>query len=327
MNLNHQIKPVSPTLNVWRKLNEVIDGLNWIMSMYGEVSTDGNSQLQIIPGSRGPVFKMNVQASGNQQPWATDPDGNPTGWLRSIVVDPDYNDNTSPQYGRFDESWMWSGPVAANPLIPWFSDPDTPPNEAQWIMVNGGTNAGGGYYWGTGQISGTGNFMPSAVAKNQDYYSPQIWVANPGYADAIITPPANPPAIYLESYWGTGGGYTQTGPVIWAVNGSLQDDPRWSFNWDYTVTYDGIIILSASGVATIPPWPQDANFLELDPTGWVHDPDGLPGYPKGKGSWIYKYPGPVSTNTSPKVVQTVNFRGNAALMTFNVPNVVFITGN
>jgi hypothetical protein len=141
MNLNHQIKPVPATLNVWRKLNEVIDTLNWIMSMYGDVSTDGNSQLQIIPGSRGPVFRMNVQ-SGNQQPWATDPDGNPAGWLKTVTLDP--NDTTIG-----DEHWSWSGAVESNPALPWMKDPNGV--QAQWVQhdvcVNGVVISK--YFWGT----------------------------------------------------------------------------------------------------------------------------------------------------------------------------------
>jgi hypothetical protein len=189
MNLNHQIAPVPPSLNVWRKTNEIITVLNWLMSMYGEVSTDGNSQLIIEPGARGPKFKVNNQWS-NQQPWATDPDGNPTGWLKSIVVDPNYNVPTDPDFGLFDESWMWSGPVSANPPIPWFLDPDSPPNQAQWITVKSGTNAGGGYYWGTGTIAG-GGALPNQQAKVETAAAQSFSPATGAFITFSTTPDFN----------------------------------------------------------------------------------------------------------------------------------------
>jgi hypothetical protein len=299
MNLNHQIKPVQASLNVWRKLNEVIDALNWLLSMYGDASTDGNSQLQIIPGSRGPVFRMNVQA-GNQQPWATDPDGNPTGWLKSIIVDPNYNVPTDPDYGLFDESWMWSGLVSANPPIPWFKDPDSPPNQAKWITVNGGTNAGGGYYWGTGQIAVTAGYGLTGVQLSS-INNPGFWQStqtswapiNPSTKSSLILYLTADPASlapdttkpYLR-FTGTSGGYT----------------------FNFNITYEGNQIFAVSGSFTISAGNNVYNY-PLDPTGWTFDPKNIPGYTYGEKSWLYYLNGIPSSNPNPQVVQTLNYTG------------------
>ena len=141
MNLNQKIAPIRgdgiPGYN--RKINEIIVALNWLMGMR---VTNGRP---VQESDQGPVFDLSpanmTQSAG---PWAVDPDGNPAGWLRALTFDPNYVTNQ-----QFDESWIWSGAVEANPFIPWMSDPNGV--QAGWVQhdvcVNGTVVQK--WFWGT----------------------------------------------------------------------------------------------------------------------------------------------------------------------------------
>jgi hypothetical protein len=141
MNLNQKIEPIRgdgiPGYN--RKINELISAVNWLMGMR---VTNGKP---VGESDQGPVFDLSqVNATQAGGPGLTDPDGNSAGWLKALIFDPDYVNNH-----QFDESWIWSGTVESNPLIPWMTDPDGV--QAQWVQHNVcvGTQVVAKWFWGT----------------------------------------------------------------------------------------------------------------------------------------------------------------------------------
>jgi hypothetical protein len=297
VNINQKIAELGtgglPRYN--RKINELIETVNWLMGMQ---TTTG----KISEGGRGPIIDTAPVAGTAAQPWLTDPDGNQAGWLKVLVLNP----NQGPPPGLTCwEQWIWTSNTLTTAGLPWLVDPNGA--VAHWLMgANGGV-------WGTGMYPTgvVGNFISGyavytgAMAPDGNgpaYHSPFNFTINPSGGN-IPNIPTNPPAFYIKANPAPGG--ASGGPQI-TIGGGSQFVPIDTVDWELDIIYDGTKVLSYSGSATVSQPPGSTDVL-LDPTGWVFDPTGLPGYSHGSGMWIWEYPGSISANPNPTINQNFVF--------------------
>jgi hypothetical protein len=313
MNLNRKIETIRgdgiPGYN--RKINEIIAALNWLM---GVRSINGRP---ISESDQGPVFDLspaNMTQSG-QGLDAFDPDGNKAGW--SLITCLNLQTNQSFQ------TWIWTGQVAKNiQNIPWAFDPSN--NQAGWIVCPTHAN------WGTGICADAGatcvNYHNSSRSGSSSGTSPLVTSYQP-QSPPIVIPSACTPRFILTTApapGSTGGG---AGPTIAIGNGLISTIPTDTLIWSFTVTYDGVTILSASGSDTVTY--NLTLYKTLNKAGWLWDPSGIPGYAQGSNLWVYPFNGAVSQNTNPPIVQTFTFSYAASgetLAIFTPWGVVYMTG-
>src|SRR5215475_722042 len=324
MNLNKKIEKFKgdgiPGYN--QKINELIDAVNWLA---GIRTINGKS---VAESDQGPIIDLS-QVNTTQSapsPWANDPDGNQAGWMKVLVLNPNQN---GPVTQSAWIQWVWTGPTDLIGALPWLIDPSG--NAADW--VNCTHNA----FWGTGACSGTaGNFQqavtlwsgtqPPNSPQYPSYVSPQTWTSNPQNQPIIV--PASPPAFYLELSPAPSSTGLASAPCLnFSVGVTSADGPQ-PFNWRWDIQYQGTIVLSYNGSFTASYSPTGApNYVNLDPTGWLYDPAGLPGYAQGSGKWVWKYPGAISSNTDPTVIQTFTYTIGAPYRTAGLveATVIFLT--
>jgi hypothetical protein len=142
MNLNKKIEKLKgdgiPRYN--EKINDLIDAVNWLA---GVRAINGKN---VRESDQGPVFDLsqtnNTQAPG--EPWKLDPNGNPAGWSKLLIIDPSYSTS-----GLGYLLWVWSGPYLLQNQLSWLTDPDG--NPAQWVQhqVCEGTSVVNKWFWGT----------------------------------------------------------------------------------------------------------------------------------------------------------------------------------
>jgi hypothetical protein len=305
-NINQRIEPLGqggmPRYN--RKVNELINTVNWLMGMRSETG------IPISEGGRGPIIPSAPASVGGAQPWLTDPDGNAAGWSSITCLNLQKNQ-------AFDV-WIWTGQTAKNVRnIPWMIDPSN--LLADWVVCAQNT------FWGTGScpVMG-GNFQNGVIARSGT--NPIIFTANPQSPPIVV--PKNPPSCYIETIaWPpepTGYPDTPPGPWLWIGNSLATGQPSFGFSWTWTLTYDGTQVFSYNGSGTATP--NNPTVPYLDPTGWLYDPGGLPGYSQGNKRWVYQYQGPVSTNTNPAVVSTFSYTSpNPVSLPTTFP-IVYLTG-
>jgi hypothetical protein len=298
MNINQRIAELGagglPRYN--RKVNELIEAVNWLMGMQ---TTTG----KISEGGRGPIIDTAPVAGTGAQPWLSDPDGNAAGWLKVLVLNPNQG---SPPGLTCWEQWIWTSNSLATTGLPWLVDPNGA--VAHWLMgANGGV-------WGTGMYPTgvVGNFVPGYAvysgAMTPDktgpaYTSPYNYTINPSGGNIANLPP-NPPAFYIKAFGNA------NGPIINIGGGTTNALPVDTVDWSLDFIYDGTSALSYSGSTTVnlnPGWTE----IALNPAGWVFDPTGLPGYAHGTGLWIWEYPGAISTNHNPTINQNFVFSSNS----------------
>jgi hypothetical protein len=294
-NINQRIEPLGqggmPRYN--RKVNELINTVNWLMGMRSDTG------IPISEGGRGPIIPSAPASVGGAQPWLTDPDGNAAGWSSITCLNLQKNQ-------AFDV-WIWTGQTAKNVRdIPWMID--THGNTAHWLVSNTGEVWGTGIYPGAGggnfqqaQKNYTGSANPDG---SPNYHSPAQWNNNP--VNPPLSIPTAPPAFYIREPNLPGG----NAPALQITSGAGTLFPTDTVNWVWKISYDGTVVLSYSGSDAFTNANQ-SGYHALDPTGWVFDPTGLPGYSTGSGYWIWKYPGAVSTNTNPTVVENFTFTSDS----------------
>ena len=119
MNINHQIKELGPggLPRYNRKCNELIEAVNWLLGMQ---TANGK---QITENPRGPVLHVGDTKTGSDpsQPWLTDPDGNQSGWMKVLVLNPNQN---GPAANSGWVQWVWCGPTEFTGALPWQITPN-----------------------------------------------------------------------------------------------------------------------------------------------------------------------------------------------------------
>src|ERR1700757_2305642 len=105
MNLNKKIEKIKgdgiPFYN--EKINDLIDAVNWLA---GIRTINGKN---IRESDQGPVLDLSQvnttqnATQGGPTPWTHDPDGNQAGWVKVIVLDPNYI-STGQSWSR----WIWT---------------------------------------------------------------------------------------------------------------------------------------------------------------------------------------------------------------------------
>jgi hypothetical protein len=304
MNLNKKIEKFKadgiPAYN--QKINELIDAVNWLA---GVRSINGKV---IAESDQGPVIDLS-QVNSTQSgptPWANDPDGNQAGWLKVLVLNPD---QTAPPTLRAWEQWVWTSNSLLTTGLPWGADPNGA--VAHWLMgANGGV-------WGTGSYPTgvVGNFIPGYAVYSGDkgsdgsasYHNPYNYTVNPSGGN-IANIPTNPPAFYIKAFPSPGG--ASGSPQISIGGGASSTFPVDTVTWTLSIIYDGTTVLSYNGTTTVNVQPG-YTFVPLDPTGWVYDPTGLPGYAHGGGYWIWEYQGPISAKSNPIINQNFVFSSDS----------------
>jgi hypothetical protein len=287
-NINQRIEPLGqggmPRYN--RKVNEIIDTVNWLMGMRSD------SGLPISEGGRGPVIPAGGVSTTPATPWATDPDGNAAGWTKLTCFNLSLDE-------VFD-LWVWTGQTATNVRnIPWGFDPAG--NQAGWIVCPSNS------FWGTGQCS-TGatctNYQNCGYNGSDQGTSPlalHFHATNP----PIVIPSSCTPRFILVAdppQGSTGGG---AGPSLGIVNGLTSAMGSDTLNWTLAIDYDGVTFYSASGSDLVQY--NVTLWKTLNPAGWLFDPSGIPGYGHGSGLWVYPFNGTVSQNTNPIITETFTF--------------------
>src|SRR4029077_4373040 len=144
MNINQRIAELGsgglPRYN--NKCNELARAVNWLLGMQ-------TSAGPVSDGGRGPIINVPAASTQGSQPWLTDPDGDPAGWvyIYGIDLDGSVTGHTNALY----KSWAWLGKPSsiATQAIPWMVDPNN--NTAQWVQhdvcVNGQVVSK--WFWGT----------------------------------------------------------------------------------------------------------------------------------------------------------------------------------
>src|ERR1700756_1360813 len=242
MNLNKKIRKFSgdgiPEYN--DAINELIDAVNWLA---GVRTINGKA---IAESDQGPILdlsQVNTTQTG-PSPWANDPDGNPAGWMKVLVLNPDLS--SSPPGLTCWEQWIWTSKTLISSGLPWLIDPNGA--VAHWLMgANGGV-------WGTGMYPTgvVGNFVngyavySGAMAPDGNgpaYRSPWNYTINPS-GGHIANLPQNPPAFYIKAVGNA------DGPVI-SVGGGTPVLPVDTVNWNLQIIYDGTSVLNYSGSTTV----------------------------------------------------------------------------
>ena len=306
MNLNKKITKFTadgiPAYN--NKINELIEAVNWLAGMR---TINGRA---VSESDQGPVIDLSqagsTQPSGTNNPWKNDPDGNPAGWMKVLILNPD-------QTGSITQAswiqWIWTGPTELVGSLPWQVDPGG--NRAKWIVCTNNT------FWGTGSCTGAvGNFQaantlwsgsqPPNSVQYPNYASPQTWTSNP--QKPPITVPSTAPAFYIEMAPAPAAANLPNAPCLAFSVGVTSLDPPTTFTWQWTLQYQGTVVLSYSGSFTATYQAGvSATYVNLDPTGWVFDPAGLAGYAQGSKQWIWEYQGAIDPSTNPTVIQTFTY--------------------
>lgn len=308
MNLNKKVSKFTndgiPAYN--KAFNELADLVNWIN---GIRVINGK---QIAESDQGPVIDLSpVNSTQSPTPWAVDPDGNPAGWALVTLIDT----NT----GNFYDLWVWAGSEKNVRQIPWWYDPSN--IQAHWL------SGPQGELWGTGAypIGPAGKYqqikwtLNNAPTSGQTYPNPSVWTGT--VQSTPIVPPSSPPPLFIKNLVDPFGDYSA--PEISVVNqnqtGPLNPGPPISFT--YQLTYDGTVFLSGSASAN---FNNPKIYIHIDSTGWVFNPQNVPGYTFGDNCWVYLYNGPVSTNTNPVIQQTFTWTPTSLNVAFNpLPGILY----
>lgn len=149
MNLNRKLKKFSgdgiPAYNA--RINELVDAANWLL---GIRTINGRA---IAESDQGPILDLSqanmTQPGSGNNPWATDPDGNPAGWKKITGIDLD--GSITGYTNSMFKLWTWVGipqNISSEP-IPWMVDPNN--NTAQWVQhdVCVGGQVVTKWFWGT----------------------------------------------------------------------------------------------------------------------------------------------------------------------------------
>lgn len=276
-----------------RKFNELIEAVNWLN---GIRTLNGRA---ISESDQGPVIdlsQVNTTQTGSDAS-GKDPDGNQAGWRKITLIDP--------STGQFEDLWAWTGSALSNiRQVPWWFDESS--IQAHWL------SGPQGELWGTGSypIGGSAKYQQLKWFNSNATWpyapSPAQWNGN--VQNTPIVPPSSGPVLFIKAYVNAVT-YDYSTPYLSVWDPNIGGPaPSLNFNLTYQFKYEGTTFLSGSASGN---FTEPRVFVPIDKTGWVFDPQGVPGYTYGDKCWLYIYNGAISSNTNPTVEQIFTYTTNA----------------
>jgi hypothetical protein len=272
----------------------------------------------ISNSAKGPVIPSAVPTTqaDDTQPWANDPDGNAAGWLKVIVL----NDNlNSPPSQAAQEQWIWTSNTLQFKNLVWLQTPSGLP--ASWLICGNTT------YWATGTCPSQ---LSNTVTAKSSRSSPNIG-SNPSFQAVIprnpITPPSSgtkfilvlPDSTYLTP------NPRQTYPNLTATAYNFPIGAS-AYNYTYTITYDGVSVLSFSGSGSHDPNDSGNIIIQVPTSGWIYDPASVPGYNQGNYQWVWTFSGTASSNSSPEIYSGLTYSSPPGTsFSCSAPTVIYYT--